>query len=325
MPKALQSCCLRVFTPRRLLLQRRMQLAGDIHSSHHYHTRYVCICAEVSTSKLLGEVLRQWPFRTKGATMHNISSLYNQHFLVRRVDTCELRRQVFALRYSVYCLENNWLDRKNYNNELEEDELDARSLSAALIHRRSGEVVGCVRLIRPDPASGIASLPMAGVAAADGRPLLRQLPARSTAEVSRFAVSKSFRNRIAEECRNNALVCDLSAAQVERRLMPCITLGLLRGILQYSIDYGFTHLCAVMEPALLRLMSRATITFRPIGGLIDHYGQRQPCYVDLAEQICLSRQSRPQHHDFIASEPNRTVPGITAHRTIRSTAAMELC
>lgn len=256
--------------------------------------------------------------------MHNVSALFNEHFLVEQVDTDERRREIFALRYSVYCIENSWLDKKNYPDELEKDEFDTRSIFAALIHRRSGEFVGCVRLIRSDPASGIDSLPIAGLAEADARPLLRQLPARRTAEISRFAVSKSFRNRIAAECRDNAAFCDLSAAQIERRLMPCITLGLLRGIVECSIDYGLTHLCAVMEPALLRLMSRTTIKFRPIGGLIEHYGQRQPCYLQLAEQLYLSQQSQAKYYNLVAPEPYMAVQSIASHRNIGSAAAIEL-
>jgi hypothetical protein len=74
--------------------------------------------------------------------------------------------------------------------------------------------------------------------------------------------------------------------------MPCITFGLFRGILDICLDRGITHVSAVMEPALLRLLKRFGLHFAPVGGLIEYHGLRQPCVAPLHDLIHHVRDER---------------------------------
>ena len=59
---------------------------------------------------------------------------------------------------------------------------------------------------------------------------------------------------------------DAALIETERRLMPFVSLGLIRGMCDICLEYGITHLAAVMEPPLIRILHRLGIKFMPIGG-----------------------------------------------------------
>ena len=60
-----------------------------------------------------------------------------------------LMRSMFELRFQVYCLECGFLPAENYPNHRETDEYDVNSAHFCAFDL-SDELVGCVRLVRPD-------------------------------------------------------------------------------------------------------------------------------------------------------------------------------
>jgi N-acyl amino acid synthase of PEP-CTERM/exosortase system len=68
-----------------------------------------------------------------------------------------------------------------------------------------------------------------------------------------------------------------------------------------SRDHGITHLCAVMEPALMRLLARFGLLFRPYGERVDYHGLRQPCYCDLSSLDNDVRTHRADYWDIVTS------------------------
>lgn len=241
------------------------------------------------------------------SSMEFLAQLFDDHFEVVTGVGPDLAEKVYCLRYLVYCVEHSWLDPAEYPEGQERDEFDARALYTVLIHRRTGDVVGAVRLVLPDRDVGITSLPIFGIASEESWPLLGRLPAQTTAEISRYAVSKTFRKRIGEEAYADINYFGLSAPDMERRLMPHVTLGLLRGIAKLSVEHGFSHLVAVMEPALLRLVSRLGLRFEPVGPLVAWHGTRQPCFAVISEQHHLVREANADFYKVIVS--NGTQPG----------------
>ena len=161
-----------------------------------------------------------------------------------------LVRQAFELRHQVYCVERGFLTG---DNGIETDDFDSRAQHIVLLSRRTGELAGTVRLVPGDPTNARDSFPVQRVCPI---PAAVQIPIHSTAEISRFAVSK------------------------QRRLGPgaFLRLGLMQGIVRLSGRLGLTHWCAVMEPALLRLLQGMGIHFRPFGAIVDYHGARQPCF-----------------------------------------------
>jgi N-acyl amino acid synthase of PEP-CTERM/exosortase system len=181
-------------------------------------------------------------------------SIAARQFTLERATTVEQLREVFRLRHQVYCVERGF---EAVDGEEETDEFDCRSRHVLLREASSGAVVGTVRVIAPDPHADPAtpSLPMQGLC---DPAQFRHLPAATTGEISRFAISKQRR-----------MSC--TAASFLR-------VALMRGIVQLSAELGLTHWLAVMEPSLIRLHQRSAIHFQPIGPLVSYHGIRQPTF-----------------------------------------------
>lgn len=231
------------------------------------------------------------------ATARKLRDVYSEYFDVVRADTPELVREAYRLRYQVYCVENAFENPAEHPDGLESDEFDDHSLQSLLVHRASGTVAGTVRLILPQPGRPGLGLPMLTLCRDSELRSGKLLPRESTAEISRFAISKAFRRRAEDLGATGA--APVLPRGAERRVIPHITLGLMKAVAWMSHEYGVTHLCAVMEPALLRLISRFGLFFTPLGPLVSHHGQRQPCYatVEALGRGVLSH--RPEALDLI--------------------------
>jgi N-acyl amino acid synthase of PEP-CTERM/exosortase system len=229
-----------------------------------------------------------------------LADMFGRYFRIVQADTPELLRVSYRLRYDVYCVEHPFLDPAHYLDDLEIDEFDGHSLHALLQHVPSGAFMGTVRLIMPKPGAGRFVIPFSDLC---NDPLFhagKVLPVRSTAEVSRFAISKAFRRRATdgaypdEHDAGDAVVDD-------RRVLPSLSLGLIIAITQMGLANGITHVCAVMDPALFRLLNRLGIEFTPLGPPVNYHGVRLPCYAEgtaLLEQL---RIARPDYWDLITN------------------------
>ncbi len=211
--------------------------------------------------------------------MDDLSALYQRYFEVKPAATRDLLEAAYALRYQVYCVEHAFEDAATHTDQRETDAYDAHSVHAVLNYRPTDEVAGCVRLILPAPNRGLDDLPIWHLLGPAEQRRLAELPQSTTAEISRYAVSKAFRRRAGEELYPDVDV-DLSAADA-RRLAPHMTLGLFRGVATLASAHGVTHLCAAMAPALLRLLERFGLDFERVGPPLEYHGLRQPCIAEL--------------------------------------------
>jgi N-acyl amino acid synthase of PEP-CTERM/exosortase system len=208
-----------------------------------------------------------------------VSTLYDKYFAVVPADTAALLDAAHALRYQVYCVENHFENPDEHVNGRERDRYDDHAVHAVLIYKPTGDVVGCVRLVLPLPSSGVSTLPIRDLLAVEARAMLDGCDPHSTAEISRYAVAKSFRRREGEGLYPDVHIMDLEANEM-RRLVPHISLGLFRGVAQLAADYRVATVCAAMSPALLRLLERFGLKFEPLGPPIEYHGLRQPCMAD---------------------------------------------
>jgi N-acyl amino acid synthase of PEP-CTERM/exosortase system len=222
--------------------------------------------------------------------MADVASSYNEHFEVVRADTPQQLDLAYRLRYQVYCVENPFEDPARCPDGREIDEDDHRSVHTLLIHRRSGVAAGTSRLIMPR-LDDEGPLPIQRIVGWRKLKSVHRVPLHRIAEISRFAVSKDFRRRCGEARYPDAgfpyppSASDMAA----RRLFPHITFGLLGGILGICLEYDIAVLAAVMEPALLRILTRLGLNFEPIGSLVEYHGLRQPCVARVAKLIECSR------------------------------------
>lgn len=206
------------------------------------------------------------------ASVAGAISAVHEEFEVLAADTPSLIRQSYQLRYQVYCVERGFLSG---SDGLEIDEFDRYSRQVVLISRDTGRVVGSVRMVLGSDHRGRGSFPLQLVCPSD---LLNGLPIGSTAEISRFAISKERR------------------AGISASLMR---LGLIQGLVRMSRLHGITHWCAIMEPALLRLLGRNSIFFHPLGPLVDYHGLRQPCFTALGELLNCVADEQPEIWNYL--------------------------
>ena len=249
-------------------------------------------------------------------TIFSIPMEYDRHFEVIRAATPKLVREAYRLRYQVYCVENPYEDPEQQVGACESDDEDDRSIHTLLLHRRTGEIAGTSRVILPDQ-QGHRPLPMATLLYGADRRRFDSFPVDHTAELSRFAVSKEFRKRRGEERYADAGFGDSSSVETERRLMPFVSLGLIRGMFGICLEHGISHIAAVMEPALIRILHKLGLEFAPVGGVVVHHGLRRPCIARLDDLIEHSRENETLVWQY-AMEPL-----LREHNDPRRQVAME--
>lgn len=200
--------------------------------------------------------------------------IVNPWFAVESAESPESLREVFRVRYQVYCVERRF---EPGEGGIETDYFDATARHVLLRYRPTGQAIGTVRLILPGAGDTGGMLPMELLA---DLPRLRKLPRSRLAEISRFALSKELR-----------AACNSSGCLAR--------LALIRGIVDLSNSIGLTHWCALMEPKLLRLLTLSGIHFTPIAGLVEHHGLRQPSMSCIDEMLRQVRRDKPAVWDFI--------------------------
>jgi N-acyl amino acid synthase of PEP-CTERM/exosortase system len=222
-----------------------------------------------------------------------LKGIYDSFFRVVPADTNELREQSFRLRYQVYCVENPFEPVAENPGERETDQYDAQSVHSLLLHHPTGAVVGTTRLILPGVNGHAHPLPVHTLCSPD---LLarfaHRIPAGGTAELSRFAVAKEFRRRV-EDRDTIAGGLSISDGRQPRRAIPHISLGLMQSALAMSTRHRITHICAVMEPSLLRMLRHLGIHFENLGPLVEFHGRRQPCFCDIEQLLARTWEERP--------------------------------
>ncbi len=234
---------------------------------------------------------RKSDFRSvKRKRMSELYDTFHNHFEVVSADTMSLMEKAYRLRYQVYCRENPYEDADSFPDQMETDEYDMHSSHSLVRCRVTGQYAGLVRLVMPNPVNPDKPLPIEKFCNSNDentRIDLSTIPRESLAEISRFCVSRESRRVCSEKAASAAGsgCADDLHVDAYKRLLPHITLGLFAGILRMSMQHNITHLLAVMEPTLLRFLTRFGIHFHKIGPLIDYHGNRQPAITVVDEVL----------------------------------------
>lgn len=219
-----------------------------------------------------------------------LAALYEKNFAVVPATTSELLQEVHRLRYQVYCVENEFESAEQNPHGLEIDEYDARSAHSLLFHRPSQKFIGTARLILPNAANPDRSFPFQRVC---DEPLFS---AASSAEISRFCISKELRQLAKQTAANEP-----DQLLRPQHLMPFVTLGLMRGLVQMSVENRITHWCILVEQPFLRFIGGLGVHFQQFGPLVEHHGKRQPCYSNIHIVLSGIRRERPEVWDVITN------------------------
>lgn len=244
-----------------------------------------------------------------------LKDVYDSYFQVVSADTEELREWGYRLRYQVYCVENAFEPISANPGERETDQYDSQSAHSLLVHRPTGTVVGTTRLILPKLNGSATPLPVQRLCS---RELLNgfsdSIAAGSAAELSRFAIAKEFRRRAEDR---GTIAGGLSASEGcdPRRVIPHISLGLMQSALAMATEGGITHIYAIMEPALLRMLRHLGIHFVHIGPVVDYHGRRQPCFCEIETLLATTWKKRPDVWEVL-TDGGRLRPYPVAHTQI---------
>lgn len=238
---------------------------------------------------------------------NDLAQVFDNYFDIRIARTKKDLEAAYRLRYQVYCVENNFENPEDFPDGLERDEFDDRSVHALLVYTPTDDVIGSVRLVLPDPKGG--GLPCQTLDPNPLQHLLRPFDPKTSGEISRYAIARTFRRRVGERrYPDMGWHYDSEAiAQRIRRAMPYLSLALFRGIIALSEEYGVKTVFAVVEPALHRLFHRFQVDLTPLGPLVEHHGRRQPCYAemdDLYQAMCIHR---PELWDVVKSSSTKLI------------------
>jgi len=233
---------------------------------------------------------------------------YNSYFHTRRAENQNSLRAAQAVRYQVYCLERKFEDQAEHQSGHESDAFDTHAVHSLIFHRPTSEAIGTTRLILR--LTGTA-LPIEGLLAEQGIRADDHFPLETAAEVSRFAISNSFRRGVEDVTEARGREC--------RSSMPC--LGLIQELLQQSVTLGLTHWTAVMEPKLLRMLAAMGIHFTPVGPIVSHHGLRQPSYCRLSTMLERLKRERPENWMVVTDAGRLAVAESEGQMTAQHRAA----
>lgn len=237
-------------------------------------------------------------------TQEGIAAAFDREFSCINADDPALRVQAYKIRYDVYCLERKFEDPNKNASGIETDEFDSHAPHKLLFHHGSGRFAGVVRLIVPTGHADTPRPPFARHINEESVIADAVLPALRTAEVSRFAISREFRERLRSGPGRSAPNKVRSGSTA---LLCYLSVGLMRAVVEMAAEHGMTHLCALMEPALLRLLGRLGVHFEAIGPQIDHHGWRQPCFADLDQLLARTWMERREIWEIL-TDRGRTWP-----------------
>ena len=127
----------------------------------------------------------------------NLASHFDRFFEALPAVDDATRREVFRLRFAVYCEEHGYEAPSAFPDGEEHDAYDNDSTFALIRHRASGRAAGCVRLITNERTADLR-FPFEQLCSGQLEPHLRDLLLVSRdrfGEISRLAVHQDFRRR----------------------------------------------------------------------------------------------------------------------------------
>lgn len=221
--------------------------------------------------------------------MNDIVAAFHEYFEVIDALSPELLRDVFHLRYLVFCIEQRvqGFEAANYPTEMESDDYDRHSSHILLRHRPSGEFIGTARLILSDPLNPEKPFPIEQHTQFDPALFdISKLSRKQTGEISRLVIVRRFNRRKGEPLQALENGGDVERwVPTKQRRFPHPMLALVVGIIRMSARHKITQCLSAMDPSLNRLLGPFGLQFDPVGPLADYHGPRRPYYIDLLKML----------------------------------------
>jgi N-acyl amino acid synthase of PEP-CTERM/exosortase system len=223
-----------------------------------------------------------------GSMRYPLSENFLSFFDVEFVTSEAQLREVYGIRYRVYCEEFGYESAEAFPDQQEKDEYDSTSLHALIRHKSSGLPAACVRMVSTEGTPESSPLPFEKNCSEtldnefiDGLSLDRS----TVCEISRLAVDTQFRRRPGEGETRYGVVEGLDCSLQERRTFSLIAVTCFLASTALTDLSGRRNVFAMMEPFLPRLLKRSGIEFTRIGEDIDYHGIRAPYFVKTESAI----------------------------------------
>lgn len=207
---------------------------------------------------------------------------FARYFKIALVSSEQQEKEVYGVRYRVYCEEFKYEATDVFPDKLEIDEFDEQSLHCIIMHRSSGRTAGCVRLVPASTESQNGLLPFEKFCqqSLDNELISSlQLIRSKQCEISRLAVDGAFRRRPGEKATRFGEIDSIDCTKHEQRTFSLIAVS---GFLAATAITELTHrtnVFAMMEPFLPRLLKRSGIIFERVGSDMDYHGIRAPYFI----------------------------------------------
>lgn len=207
---------------------------------------------------------------------------FQRYFEVVLATTDVLKRQVYEVRFRVYCEEFKYEAVDLFPDRMEYDEYDQFARHCLIIHRGTGLPAGCVRLV---PAFGESSdfpLPLEKYCSSSLDSQLiagLKLDRSSVCEISRLAVDGMFRKRTGEALTRFGEINGFEFSAQEERTFSVIAVACFLAATALTEKDMRTNVFAMMEPFLPRMMRRSGIDFQRVGKDMDYHGIRAAYFI----------------------------------------------
>ena len=221
-------------------------------------------------------------------TGKTLAEHFHDYFSICNADTTDLKKEVFKLRYDVYCAELGY--EKDCPIGCEKDKFDEYSKHVLITHKPSGDYpacyAGCVRLVTPPIDNRNALLPFEAKCSQSFDPLrvafLRGGESVKVGEVSRLAVPSIFRRRKSDAKTPDGInPAQLSQKIVEEmRYFPLIAVALYFAATSIVRYQNLKYAVVMMETSLARLLKHSGINFIQLGEAMEYHGQRALFYIE---------------------------------------------
>lgn len=226
--------------------------------------------------------LRDTPAPTHKARMLeksrlNLGDSYKQYFQIApALDEARIQ-DVFFIRHDVYARELGFEPVRE--DQRETDKYDYRSVHCLVRGSdESARLAGCARVVMTDPQDLDAPLPFEVTCKATlDRSVIdpAKLDRKRIGEVSRLAVMSDYRRRKGEQ-NSEATVSDQDFGDRKQPRFPYLPVSLYFATVVMAQRQGIETLFTLTEPRLAEHFGKLGVNIIPIGGAVEHRGQRVP-------------------------------------------------
>lgn len=207
----------------------------------------------------------------------NLSDGYKSYFSIAPALDETSVDEVFFIRHDVYARELGFEPVRA--DQRETDQYDQRSKHCLLrTSREPHRPVGCARVVFTDPNQLDSPLPFELTCRSTlDRSIIdpAKLPRERIAEVSRLAVLAEFRRRKGEQ-GSAAVISEGDFGDDKQPRFPFIPVSLYMGAVLLAQRHGIEYLFTLTEPRLAEHFGKLGVHIKPIGGPVEHRGQRIP-------------------------------------------------